>query len=951
MRILRLALFFLFVATHALANQSMAGQVRLSDTDYRAYRTLTLDTGLEVLLVRDERASKAAAALALPVGSLDDPDSQLGLAHYLEHMLFLGSESYPGPEEYQSFINKNGGQTNAATGYTSTTYMIEVDPPAFPEALRRMADTLARPRLDPVYSDKERNAVNAEMESKKFSDGRRLAMLSLSTLNPDHPATRYTGGNLETLSDKPGSKLHEELVRFHRTWYSANLMKGVLYGPQSLDELEALARRELAVIPDRQAKVAVPKVPPATDAERGVIIGVRPVRESRSMTVEFVLPQELDNYRTKPLQVVSAVLGTETSHSLIEALRDKGLALGLSAGGDTTSLRNGVTLSLFVQLTDEGDRRRDEVLATIFAYCDRLRAQGLDQAYFDQLRRMWDMEFRFAPLTSGFDYVASAAGEMLLHPVEDVNFAAYRLDSYDREAVNSVLTALRPENARIFQVGPDQPVDREAFFYQTPYSVRPVKDDDIGRWSALSAGMDVRLPDLNPFLPDDFSLVAAEGNARPRKLLDKPGLSIWHGQSGFRQEPKAILMTRLQSAHIASTLKQTALQGVLLELWDQKQAGLRYQAQEAGLGLSVSGDDGIQIHIDGFSQHQADLLPRVLAFLQQEVAAKDFEQAKAEQLRGLANMEKQGLFGQAMGGMRNLLKVPSWDHRVLQDATVGLTLRDLNEYLREVRRDLRFTVFGFGNVATRDLLELASALAPYIGPEAGAPPEATRIAPKQGVVADYRRDSELEDSALAEIFLHPAPGPRSKAQMLLLEGLLSNRFFSQLRTEEQLGYVATTFPVMFAHCAGIGFGVQSPVQGTAGLADRFESFYFKALAQIRGVTAEEFEAVRQGVLASLTKTPDTLDEEFGWLETDLRLGNSAFDSRDGLVRAVEKAALAEVVRTYETLVMGPGGTRALIQIQGSRFTDFGWANKPGAVQTPTPEEFHKLMGTQRYRGL
>ena len=97
MPILRFVLFFLFIATQALA-----AQVRVSDTDYRAYRALTLDSGLQVLLVQDERASKAAAALALPVGSLDNPDSQPGLAHYLEHMLFLGSKSYPGPEEYQS---------------------------------------------------------------------------------------------------------------------------------------------------------------------------------------------------------------------------------------------------------------------------------------------------------------------------------------------------------------------------------------------------------------------------------------------------------------------------------------------------------------------------------------------------------------------------------------------------------------------------------------------------------------------------------------------------------------------------------------------------------------------------------------------------------------------------------------------------------------------------------
>lgn len=946
MRILRYVLCLLFVAV-----QVQAAPVRVSDTDYRDYRVLRLDTGLSVLLVRDERAAKAAAALALPVGSLDDPDSQPGLAHYLEHMLFLGSESYPGPEEYQSFINKNGGQTNAATGYTSTTYMMEVDPPAYPEALRRMADTLAKPRLDPVYSDKERNAVNAEMESKKHSDGRRLAMLALSTLNPEHPATRFTGGNLETLSDKPGSRLHDELVRFHRTWYSANLMKGVLYGPQSLDELEALARTALAVIPDRQARVAEPPAPPVTAKERGVVIGVRPVRETRSMTVEFVLPKKFDDSTTKPLQVVASVLGTETAHSLVDNLRSRGLILALSAGADTTSLRNGVTLSLFLQLTEDGDRRRDDITATIFAYFDLLRTQGLEQRYFDQFKNMLGMEFRFAPITSGFEYVAGAAEQMLRHPVEDVNFADYRLDAFDTEAVRAVLDALTPKNARIMHVGPDQPVDTEAFFYQTPYSVRPIEDADISHWSRRAASADVHMPDLNPFIPDDFSLAARDASGQPRALLRRSGLTVWHAQSVFRREPKAILMLRLQSTRIAATLEQTAFQGVLLESWDQKQAGLRYQAQEAGLNLSVSGDDGLIIRIEGFSQHHADLLPRVLEFLNQPITQDDFDRAKAEQLRTLANSKKQGAFGQAMGAMQTLVKVPSWDRHAVETATQALSLEGYSAYMRELRQDLRATLFGFGNLTATDMRSMSKVLVPYIGSRAGEPIPSMRVLPRSGVVADYRVQSVLEDSALADVFLDPELGPRTKARVLLLEGLLSNRFFSQLRTEEQLGYVATTFPVMFAQGAGIGFGVQSPVQGTAGLVGRFESFYFRALGQLRGVSAEEFEGVRQGVLASLTKLPDTLDEEFGWLETDLRLGNTRFDGRAQMVKALHEVSLAEVVRQFERVVLGPGGTRALLQVHGSRFLDHGWAEKPGAEQIPEPATFHRLMGVQRYRGL
>lgn len=947
MAALRILCLFLFIFSQALP--ALSASVHVSKTEYRSFRSLTLDSGLEVLLVQDERTNKAAAAIALPVGNLDDPDSQLGLAHYLEHMLFLGSTAYPEPAGLQAFVNRHGGSTNAATGYTSTIYVLEVDVPAFAEGLQRMADTLAHPLLDAVYADKERNAVHAEMESKKYEDGRRLAMLTLGTMNPEHPVTRFSGGNLETLSDKPQSILQEELVRFHQTWYCAGLMKAVLYGPQSLNELELLARQALCIIPNRKAVLAVPAVPAVTDVEQGVVIGMRPVRQAHSITLEFILPKDLDRYETKPVHIVAAVLGTETKDSLVDVLRNQGLVLGLSVGADITTLRNGIIMSLSMELTEEGQAKRDKILSTVFSYLDLLRQEGIGQDYFDQYQRIMDMQFEYAPVNSGFGYVYQAAANMLEYPVEDVHFGPYRLDYFDREAVSEVLDFLTPDRARIFHVGEDQPVDREAYFYQTPYSVRSVDQKDFQTWA--KEPHQLRLPHLNPFVPDDFSLVTGKGMAIPSKLVDRPGLTVWHGLSQFHEEPKAILMARLQSASFASSLEQVAMQGLLVELLSQTQSGLRYQAMEAGLGLSIFGDEGLVVNISGFSQHQGDLLITALEFLDQPIDEHAFVQAKTEYLRKLANQEKQSVFRQAMGVMSNLLKPLSWDYRTIAQTAQEISRQDLDDYLRNVRQDLRFTVFGFGNITPDNLKDLSVCLQKYVGPQAGEPMIATRILPKKDLGVAYQRETELEDSALLELFLAPEPTSAMKAKVLVLEGLLDQRFFSRLRTEEQLGYVATTMPVMFGQAVGIGFGVQSPVQGTSGLGDRFNSFYFWGLGQMRSVSIEEFESVRQGLLASITRPPDTLNAEFGVLETDLRLGNARFNSQKQLVDALQQVTLPQVVRTYETLVLGRLGTQVTIEVQGARHGHQPWIQNPWALTITSPQDFHELVDVQRYRGL
>lgn len=79
--------------------------MHISPNDNRSYRYLTLNNELRVLLIQDEQAQKSAAALAVNVGHFDDPSDREGLAHYLEHMLFLGTEKYPKVGEFQSFIS------------------------------------------------------------------------------------------------------------------------------------------------------------------------------------------------------------------------------------------------------------------------------------------------------------------------------------------------------------------------------------------------------------------------------------------------------------------------------------------------------------------------------------------------------------------------------------------------------------------------------------------------------------------------------------------------------------------------------------------------------------------------------------------------------------------------------------------------------------------------------
>lgn len=108
-----------------------------SESDKNQYRGLELKNGMKALLISDPSTDKAAAALNVQVGYMSDPWELPGLAHFCEHMLFLGTEKYPTENEYQKFLCQNAGSANAFTANDHTCYFFDVAPGKLQQALER----------------------------------------------------------------------------------------------------------------------------------------------------------------------------------------------------------------------------------------------------------------------------------------------------------------------------------------------------------------------------------------------------------------------------------------------------------------------------------------------------------------------------------------------------------------------------------------------------------------------------------------------------------------------------------------------------------------------------------------------------------------------------------------------------------------------------------------------
>ena len=135
-----------------------------SPNDDREYRHVVLPNNLRVLLIHAPGSDRAAAAASVARGSDHDPDAHEGLAHFVEHMLFLATEKYPEVDGFTDFVYKHGGSYTAYTANDRTTYQFHLKTDRFPEALDRFAQFFIAPRFDADYVEREKASVQSEYQ-------------------------------------------------------------------------------------------------------------------------------------------------------------------------------------------------------------------------------------------------------------------------------------------------------------------------------------------------------------------------------------------------------------------------------------------------------------------------------------------------------------------------------------------------------------------------------------------------------------------------------------------------------------------------------------------------------------------------------------------------------------------------------------------------------------------
>lgn len=925
-----------FWATVGQANtgwQPIQETIRKSEKDPRQYQAITLDNQMVILLVSDPQAVKSLSALVVPVGSLEDPNSHPGLAHYLEHMTLMGSKNYPQPDNLAEFLKMHGGSHNASTAPYRTAFYLEVENDALQGAVDRLADAIAAPLLDKKYVDRERNAVNAELTMARSRDGMRMAQVSAETINPAHPGARFSGGNLDTLSDKPGSPVYDALLAFRDKFYSANLMKAVIYSNKPLPELAKIAAQTYGRVPNKSIKRPEITVPIVTDAQKGIVIHYVPALPRKVLRVEFRIDNNSAQFRSKTDELITYLIGNRTPGTLSDWLQKQGLVEGIRADSDPVVNGNSGVLAISATLTDKGLANRDEVVAAIFSYLDLLRQKGIDKRYFDELAHVLNLDFRYPSINRDMDYVEWLADTMIRVPVAHTLDAVNIADRYDAQAVKARLAMMTPQNARIWYISPKEPHNKVAYFVDAPYQVDKISADTFAKWQQVGSGISLTLPQLNPYIPDDFTLIKPEKQqTHPDLIIDEPTLRLAYMPSRyFASEPKADITLILRNPKAMDSARSQVMFALNDYLAGLALDQLSNQAAVGGISFSTGANNGLMLNANGYTQRLPQLFDALLqGYFSYTPTEEQLEQAKSWYKQMMDSAEKGKAYEQAIMPVQMLSQVPYFQRDERKALLASITLKDVLAYRDQLKAGARPEFMVIGNLSAEQSIALARNTQSQLGANGNEWCRNKNVVVNKQQNAIFEKAGNSTDSALAAVFVPPnADEFSSSAASAMLAQIVQPWFYTQLRTEEQLGYAVFAFSMNIGRQWGMGFLLQSNEKQPAFLWERFKTFFPTAEQKLRAMKPEEFAQIQQAVIADMLQAPQTLSDEASQLSKDFDRGNMAFDSRAKVVAQIKLLTPQKLADFFHQTVVAPQGMTVLSQVSGSQNGKTDYAQPEG----------------------
>ena len=855
-----------------------------------------LPNGLKALLVSDPEAEQSSASLGVNIGSLTDLPNEMGLAHFCEHLLFMGTEKYPSENEYQEYLSKNGGDSNAYTGLDKTVYYFNVDNDAFEDAVDIFAQFFISPKFNEDSVDRELNAVNSEFNKNKYNDIWRLDQLFNSHFNKNSPFSNFSTGNNETLRYPD---IRDRLLKMYNKYYSSEVMNLVLYSSLPLDNLIKLVDELFILVPKRE-NFQMPKydiVEPYDKNNLGYFYKIVPIQDNDKIKLTWILPF-CENYHAKPLNFLTTLFGHEGPNTLTASLKRDNLITDLVTDrNDYATVFS--TFDIEVELTKKGFQNYKEVILRILKYIKTIQEKPINKRYFEEEQKIAQLQFDFRDKEKPSDFVENYAEYLIIYKPEDIFTGKSLYKEYNEELIRKYLDLLNLENISISFIS--QSLEKECNltekWYGTKYSKEKITitNEEIDSYKCAHI---FDYPPENKFCPKNLDIFPIGENPPkyPEKIFDDQNCKAWFLQDNYFKLPKGRIKVRfnfVKNLCNNSELKNRAVSKLLKKILKLEINEILYLASQANVTFKLKiYYDSLVLIIEGFNDSLKSGLEEFLTKIQNiNINSEKYKEMLDLQIKAYINKKKNFYYGQSYEVCANyierLLSVPSIDLRDLIDylSNNKITIEDLDLFKKNMLLETQSKWLIQGNITKETALEIIQMTNKILNIDTNKkiykPFYDKRIVELNPNINYIYRfldpNKEEKDSTLISIYQCGYLLGEEKQYFCLLNTFISDKFYDILRTKESLGYAVYSSTKIINEIYHIYGLIQSGVKSPELCSSRVRNFFNEMRKEINNISDEDFNSHVKSRMAALTKRDRDLEEQFDRNWTEIALGRYKFN--------------------------------------------------------------------------
>lgn len=837
----------------------------------RETKKILLDNGLEAIVISDPQADKSAAALAVKVGMWMEPSDKPGLAHFLEHMLFMGTEKYPNENDFDQYLSDFGGSSDGFTTNDFTAYFFDVETPAFEGALDRFSRFFKEPLFNASGTGRELKAIDQEYAKNVENDDLREYQVLKIHSQKDHPFYRFSMGNSNSLANVT----REDLINWYRKAYSSNLMRLVVISPLPLETLISWVESDFGGIINLNISQP-PYDASATNPENlGKIAYIEPIKNQRKLNLIWEISSKFLDLEAKPELLICSVLGDEGPTSLLAQLKAEKLAETLTCG----LLANSKNLQSFyiqVGLTELGVKDVNTVIERVFQTISFLKKEELPPYIYEEVKQLARLHYQYQPRVKPFEDVSRHASQMAYEKLETYPEQTEMITRFDPMLVKDMLNTLTPQKAYYQLSAPTKLTGVESIqtepWVGVAYALKAIPKDVLLKWQTAEPHSAIALPDPNPYLSTDLQVVNStvesdRSNPIPALLLNDGFGAIYFAPDTQFGLPLVAWEFQIKTPQVNPSSQKAALADLYALYITDVLSSSSYAAAVAGIGFELKRDSfGFNLKINGYSEKASLLLEHVLhTMVANPINEVRFKRIKALLMEEYANFQKEMPYLQAMEWMNEALfktfAMPSGKMKVLENVAYERFQKFSNTVLAQTFIEGVL----YGNMDEKQANDTIALLRKILG---GDPfPKGKDLANRPIHLPPDKGPFYWEHPIQANgnaVILAIENGPfdfKSRSSQQILLKAMGAPFFNMLRTQQQTAYIVTNYAIDVEKMMFSCFLVQSNSHQPRDLISRFELFIEGYLQELRtNLTEERFKSIKSAIIQELKHPAKNQDE-------------------------------------------------------------------------------------------